>query len=82
MSLRGPQRKEESFIFTIIPSESNTMTECMTIFGHGFHKQSSYHMGDPGTKSYQMGVRGLICVSLGVLDVKKFENPCFNSRKN
>lgn len=31
-------------------------------------------MGDPGTKSYQKGVCGLICVSIGVLEVKKFEN--------
>ena len=52
--------------------------------GHGFHtlsvikhlKAKPYQMGDPGTKSYQMGVHGLICVSLGVLDVKRFENHC------
>lgn len=28
-----------------------------------------YQMWDPETKSYQMEVRGLICVGLGVLDV-------------
>lgn len=27
-------------------------------------------MGNPGTKSHQMGVSGLICGSLAVLDVK------------
>lgn len=29
-------------------------------------------MGDPRTKSYQMGVHGLICVNSGVLELKKF----------
>lgn len=44
-------------------------------FGHGFHTCSVIkHLkaiilsdGDP----HQMGVHGLICVNLGVLDVKK-----------
>ena len=31
-------------------------------------------MGDPGTKSHQMGV----CVSLGVLDMQKLDNHCCN----
>ena len=31
-------------------------------------------MEHPGAKSYQMGVCGIICVSLGVLGVKKFKN--------
>ena len=52
-------------------------------FGHGFHtisiiKKSEskilHQMGDSGTKSNQRGVHCLICVSLGVLDMKKFEN--------
>lgn len=30
--------------------------------------------GGPGTESHQMGVFVLICVSLGVLELKKFEN--------
>ena len=58
-------------------------------FGHGFHTLSvikhlkeCYQIGDPGTKSYQMGVRGLICVSLGVLEVKKFENHWFRQSPN
>lgn len=29
-------------------------------------------MRDPGKKSYEMGDDGLICVSLGVLNVKKW----------
>lgn len=33
-------------------------------------EQKSYQTGDPGTRSYQMGDRGLICVSLGVFDIK------------
>ena len=28
--------------------------------------------------SFQMGVRGLIRVNLGLLDMKRFENHCFN----
>lgn len=31
-------------------------------------------MGIPGTKSYPVEVSGLICVILGVLDVKTFHN--------
>lgn len=31
-------------------------------------------MGDAGTKSYKLGVCGLICVILGVFNVKKFAN--------
>lgn len=52
-------------------------------FGHGFNaisvikhlkaKKTNSQMGDPS----QMGVRGLICVGLGVLDVKTFENDWF-----
>lgn len=33
-------------------------------------------MGDSGTKSYQLGICGLICLSFGVLQVKKIENHC------
>lgn len=33
-------------------------------------------MGEPVTKPYQNGVCGLVCVTLGVLDVKKIESPC------
>lgn len=33
---RGPQRKGESFIFTVIPAISKTMTECTTILVMGF----------------------------------------------
>ena len=37
-------------------------------------------MGDPGMKSFQMGVRGLICVSLRVLDVNIFWEPlCYKA---
>ena len=54
-------------------------------FGHGFHRLSVIkHLkakilsdGDPWTKSNQMGVCGLVSVSLGVLDVKKFEDHWF-----
>ena len=38
-------------------------------------------MGVPGV-SFQMGVRGLICVNLGVLDMKKFENHCSRLTEN
>lgn len=47
--------------------------------GHGFHTPSainSHQMGDPGTNG------GLICVSLGILDEKKFENHCSEKRSD
>lgn len=63
----------DPYIFTIIPS--NTMPE---YFGPGFHVLTTSKSKIPmrqGTQvqNLQMGVRGQICVSLGVLDVKKFE---------
>lgn len=38
-------------------------------------------MWDFETKPCQMGVCGLICVSLGVLDIRKFGNLCHSSQK-
>lgn len=57
------QQKDESFIFTIILSIRDTMTECMSILVMDFiysviQHLKSYHLGDPGTKSYQMRVHG------------------------
>ena len=36
-----------------------------------------FSYGGPCGISFQIGVRGLISVNFGVLDMKKFENPCF-----
>lgn len=44
------------------------MTEYMTVWGMAF----SYNVCNK--IAYQMGVRGIICVSLRVFDVKKFGN--------
>lgn len=44
------------------------MTEYMTVWGMAF----SYNVCNK--TSYQMGVRGIICVSLRVFDVKKLVN--------
>lgn len=39
-------------------------------------------MGNPETKSYQIGVNlGLICVGLGVFEVKRFENQWYKERR-
>lgn len=54
-------------------------------FRHGFHTlsvikhvrekkaQIQIRLGTLGQILYQMGVCGVICISLGVLDIKKFE---------
>lgn len=69
---RGHQQKGEEIIFIIIPSINNTMT-VTTFCSKTSKKHKCNQMGDPGTKSYQIGVCGLLCVSSGVIDVKKFE---------
>lgn len=49
-------------------------------FGHELHIFSVLKhlkaelLSDPGTQSYQNGVCGVICASIGVIDVKKCEN--------
>lgn len=69
---RGPQRKGESFIFTVIPAISKTMTERTTISVMGFVqllyikdlKEKFLSVEGPNSKSHEMGVHGLICVNL------------------
>lgn len=52
------------------------MTECTTV-GRGFHTLSNwiylkfYYTEETGTKSYKMGAPALICVTLGVHDMRK-----------
>ena len=47
------------------PSISNTMTECMTVFGHNKTSKSTnlIMIWETGIKSYQIGVCGIICVN-------------------
>ena len=47
------------------------MTECVTIISQGFHTLSLIKQ-----ESYQMGLCGPVCVTLGVIDMKKFDHHC------
>lgn len=62
------------FILILIQSVCNIMKECVPIWPRvSYVVCISHQIREPGTKSYQMGVCSLICVSLWVLGVKKFE---------
>lgn len=75
-------RKQAAQVFTrTLKNLTLTMRMCALVFWlhvgetHPHCGESQcIRWGDLGSKSYQMGVHGLICVSLGVLDVNKFGN--------
>lgn len=55
-------------------SETSLVFPTHSVIKHPKKKNLEDQMGEPQTKSYQLGVYAVICVSFGVLGMKRLQN--------